>query len=173
MPCVFIICNPLCFYIIYIMYKMGLPRWLTQWRIWLQCGRLRLIPGSKACPRKGMATCLNAHQRVHGQRSLLGYSPRSHKEAAYSHGSQTFRHDDATNSLHQHLIVCVLFDNIIDIFIDLYSQSISKSLSQSGIPRLSLLSPGSSVHGIFQKNVEWVAISSLLARSQSRDQHHL
>ena len=64
------------------MYKMGLPRWLTQWRIWRQCRRLRVDPWVKKMPwrRERLPTPVSLPGEFHGQRSLAGYSPGGHKE---------------------------------------------------------------------------------------------
>ena len=65
---------------------MGLPRWLSGWRINLQCRRyrrhgfddwVRKIPWR----RQWQPTEVFLPGKFQGQRSLAGYSPRGHKES--------------------------------------------------------------------------------------------
>ena len=61
----------------------GLPWWLRQWRICLQCGRPGFDPwaGKIPCRREGLLTPVFLPGESHGQRSLMGYSPWGHEES--------------------------------------------------------------------------------------------
>ena len=57
--------------------ELGLPRWLRQQRICLQCRRSRFNPWVGKIPwrREGLPTPVVLPGEFHGQRSLAGYSP--------------------------------------------------------------------------------------------------
>ena len=59
-----------------------LPWWLRQWRICLQCRRPGFDPWVRKIPwrREWQPTPGFSPGESHGQRSLVGYSPRGHKE---------------------------------------------------------------------------------------------
>ena len=61
----------------------GLPLWLRQYRIHLQCRRLEFNPwvGKTHWRRKWQPTPVFLPGESHGQRSLVGYSPWGHKES--------------------------------------------------------------------------------------------
>ena len=63
--------------------ELGLPRWLRQQRICLQCRRPRFNPWVGKIPwrREGLPTPVVLPGEFHGQRSLAGYSPRGCKES--------------------------------------------------------------------------------------------
>ena len=65
-----------------ILMHQGLPWWLKWYRIFLQCGRPRFNPWVRKIPwrRKWHPTLVFLSKESHGQRSLVGYSPWSHKE---------------------------------------------------------------------------------------------
>ena len=58
-------------------YTIGLPWWLRQWRIHLQCGRPGFNPWLEKIPwrKKWQPTPVFSPGESHGQRSLAGYSP--------------------------------------------------------------------------------------------------
>ena len=60
---------------------LGLPWWLSQWRVCLQCRRPGFNPWVRKIPwrRKWQPTPLFLLGKFHGQRSLAGYSPWSCK----------------------------------------------------------------------------------------------
>ena len=62
---------------------LGLPWWLRWQRICLQCRRLGLYPWVRKIPwgRKWQPTPIFLPGESHAQRSLVGYSPWSHKES--------------------------------------------------------------------------------------------
>ena len=68
----------------------GLPWWLRQKRIYLQCGR----PGLERFPwrREGLPTPVFLLGGIHGQRSLAGYSSWGHKELGTTKGL-SLQHD--------------------------------------------------------------------------------
>ena len=49
-------------------------------------GDLGLIPGLGRCPGGGNGTPVFLAGETHGQRSLMGYSPRGHKESNTTEG---------------------------------------------------------------------------------------
>ena len=62
----------------------GLPWWLRWWRICLQFGRPGFGPWVRKSPREGngwLPTPVFLPGESHGQRSLVGYSPRGLKES--------------------------------------------------------------------------------------------
>ena len=61
---------------------LGLPWWLRLSRICLQCGRSGFDPWVGKIPwgREQLFTSVFWPGKFHGQRSLAGYSPWSHKE---------------------------------------------------------------------------------------------
>ena len=61
---------------------MGLPWWLRQQSICLQCGRLGFDPWVRKIPwrREWQPTPILLPGKFHGQRSLVGYSPWGRKE---------------------------------------------------------------------------------------------
>ena len=71
----------------------GLPWWLRQYSVCLQCGRPGFNPwvGKKPWRRKWQPTPVLLPGKSHGRRSLVGYSPWGHKES------------DTTERLHFHL----------------------------------------------------------------------
>ena len=62
---------------------MGLPRWLSGIESTCQCRRLWFYPWVGKIPyrRKWQPTLVFLPGKSHGQRILVGYSPRSHKES--------------------------------------------------------------------------------------------
>ena len=62
---------------------MGLPWWLRWYRICLQCRRLGFDPWIGKIPwrREWQPTAVFLPREFHGQRSLVGYSPRGCKES--------------------------------------------------------------------------------------------
>ena len=71
------------------LYTAGLPWWLEQWRICLQCRRPGLDPWVGKIPwrKQWLPTPVFLPEEFHGQRSLAGWSPSGHK------------HSDTTESL--------------------------------------------------------------------------
>ena len=71
----------------------GLPRWLTWYRIRLQCGRPGFRPWVGKIPwrRERLPTPVVWPGEFHGQRSLKGYCPQGRKESdtpeQLSHGT--------------------------------------------------------------------------------------
>ena len=59
---------------------LGLPRWLSGWRICLQC-RMWIWPLGQEDPLEEVMATHFSPGESHGQRSLAGYSPWGHKEA--------------------------------------------------------------------------------------------
>ena len=60
-----------------------LPWWIRWWRICLQCRRPRFSPWIRMIPWRGkwQPTPVILPGKLHGQRSLEGYSPWGHKES--------------------------------------------------------------------------------------------
>ena len=60
----------------------GLPWWLRQSRVCLQCGRPEFDPWVRKIPwrKEWLLTLVLLPAEFHGQRNLAGYSPRGHKE---------------------------------------------------------------------------------------------
>ena len=61
----------------------SIPWWLRRWKICLQCRRPRFDPWVRKIPwrKKWQATPVFFLGEFHGQRSLVGYSPRGCKES--------------------------------------------------------------------------------------------
>ena len=116
----------------------GLPSWLRQWRICLQCRRPRFDPWVGKIPwrREWQLTPVFLPGEFHGQRSLAGYSPWGRRES------------DTTEWLSTHVIFFrekLPFLGNLEYFLsgkerekwkprsfDLFSYSLSPSLSSSG-----------------------------------------
>ena len=101
--------------------KRGLPWWLRQYRNCLQCRRPRfsLWIGKIPWRRKWQPTPVFLPEESHGQRSLIGYSPRGRKQS------------DMTERLHFHLGLTGL--------ISLQFKGLSKSLLQRHNLKASIL----------------------------------
>ena len=104
-----------------ISFRMGLPWWLAWLSICLQCGRPRFDPWVGKIPwkRKWQSTLALLPGKSHGQRSLIGYSPRGRKQS------------DMTERLHFHLGLTGL--------ISLQFKGLSKSLLQRHNLKASIL----------------------------------
>ena len=63
--------------------SIGLLWWLRQWSVCLQCGRPGFDPWFGKIPqrKKWQLTPVLLPGKFHGWRSLVGYSPRGHKES--------------------------------------------------------------------------------------------
>ena len=68
--------------------EVGLPWWLTQYRICPQCRRPRFKPWvwKMPCKREWLLTPVVSPGELHGQRSLVGYSPLDGKESDTTEG---------------------------------------------------------------------------------------
>ena len=66
----------------FIIYLFGFPRWLTYKKSACQCRRCQFDPWVTKIPwrRKWQPTPVFLLEKSHGQRSVAGYSPWSHKE---------------------------------------------------------------------------------------------
>ena len=75
-------------------YYYGLPSWLRQWIICLQCRRPGFDPWVGKIPwrRKWLPTPAFLPGEFHGQRSLVGYSPWGHKELDMLEWLSTYAH---------------------------------------------------------------------------------
>ena len=120
-------------------------------------GDMDLIPGLGRFHGEGNGnTPVFLLGKFHGQRSLVGYSPRGHKES------------DTTERLHFHFQWLskhtwgeVKSLNCVRLFATPWMQTMS-------LPRTL---PGSSIHGILQARIlEWVTISFSRGSSRPRDQ---
>ena len=62
-------------------HRLGLPWWLSRWRIHLHCRRCGFDPRVRKIPwrRKWQPTLVFLPGEFQGQRSLAGYSPQVHK----------------------------------------------------------------------------------------------
>ena len=101
---------------------------------------------------EGMATHSSILDwRIHGQRSLAGYSPWGHKESdtteQLTHTHTKFHSTDVTYLLYP--------------FLDSDVQRMCAQSCQTLCDPVDCSLPGSSVHGIFQARIlEWVAMPS-------------
>ena len=80
---IFFVKLPIALLFYFLLLCHGLPWWLRQQRIHLQCRRPGFNPwvGEIPCRRKWQPTPVFLHRGFHGQRSLAGYSPCSHIES--------------------------------------------------------------------------------------------
>ena len=108
------LCN-LCRYFLFV---KGLPWWLRQLSVCLQCGRPGFDPWVGKIPwrRKWQSTPVLLPGKSHGQRSLVGYSPWGRKES------------DTTERLHFHFlfvkyIQILTYLSNFAIFISFWSES--------------------------------------------------
>ena len=77
--------------------RLGLPRWLSGKKIHMpmqETQETRLGPGLGRSPGGGNGNPLQYSQpgKSHGQRSLMGYSPKHHKELAMTEHTAHFFH---------------------------------------------------------------------------------
>ena len=75
-------------------HKIGLPWWLRQWRICLQCGRPGFSPWVRKipCRREWQSTPVSLSGESREQRSLMGYSPWDHRELGTTKQQTLTRH---------------------------------------------------------------------------------
>ena len=87
----------------------GLPWWLRQYRICLQCKRPGFDPwvGKISWRRKQQPTPVFLPGKSRGQRSLAGYSPQGHKDSDTNERQTlsfpTWSHEGSTDAHHCHI----------------------------------------------------------------------
>ena len=81
--------------------NMGLPQWLSNKRICLQCRRCLFDPWVRKIPWKmtWQPTPVFLPRESHGQRSLVGYHPQGHKESDTTEATE----HSGTAKLHMNL----------------------------------------------------------------------
>ena len=86
--------------LILVIILLGLPWWLRQLRICLQCRRPRFNPWVRKIPwrREWLPTPGFLPGEFHGQKSLVGYNPRSCKESDTTEWLTTMRFSECPRS---------------------------------------------------------------------------
>ena len=77
-----------------VLFLLGLPRWLSGKGSTCQCRKHRFNPWVRRIPwrREWLSTPLFLPGESHGQRTLVGYSPWSHKESDTAERTSTHTH---------------------------------------------------------------------------------
>ena len=156
----------------------GVPRWLRQKRICLQCRRHRFDPWVGKCPwrRKRQPTPLFLPGESLGQRSLMGYNPWGPKESAMTEqlkfslftGKQWGKKGHVTS-------VMTWYTGIYSVCRRVHTDAsmcvcmLSRSVVSDSFQLRGLQPSGSSAHGISQaRALEGAAASSSTGSSRPR-----
>ena len=121
--------------------------------LFLQCGRSGFNPWVRKIPwrRKWQPAPVFLPGESHGQRSLVGYSPRGRKES------------DTTERLHFHHVPTIVLKWKVKVLVFQSCPTLCNPMDCS--------LADSSVHGILQARIlEWVAMFFSRGSSQPRDQ---